>query len=145
MDLTACCRETRHFGFSIISYDCRTGLLDMNWINAAALAGDSTASQANHQAQMIQMILMFAVLGVMFYLIILRPQKREQKQQEDMRGAVKKGDKVVTIGGAHGVVTAVDTTNGIVTVQVDKNCKIDFNKAAISTVITKEEAREEKN
>jgi preprotein translocase subunit YajC len=114
----------------------------MNLINSLALAGDTAAAHQDPQAQMIQMVIMFAVLGVMFYLIILRPQKKEQKQQEEMRSAVKKGDKVVTIGGAHGVVTAVDTTNGIVTVQVDKNCKIDFNKGAISTVITKEEARE---
>jgi preprotein translocase subunit YajC len=88
------------------------------------------------------MILMFGVIFVLFYFMILRPQKREQKRQEDIRNAVKKGDKVVSIGGIHGTVLAVDTTNNIVTVQVDKNVKIDFSKAAISTVVSREDARE---
>ncbi len=87
------------------------------------------------------MVMMFVMLGLLFYFIILRPQKREQQRAEQMRNALKKGDRVVTIGGIHGTVTAVDQTNNIVTVQVDRNTKIDFSKQAIATVIPKEEAR----
>jgi preprotein translocase subunit YajC len=97
---------------------------------APAGAGDATP-----------MILMFVALGLLFCFIIWRPQKREQQRAEQMRSAVKKGDRVVTIGGIHGTVTAVDQSNNIITVQVDRNTKIDFSKQAIATVIPKEEAR----
>lgn len=89
-----------------------------------------------------QMIMMFGIIFLMFYLIILRPQKREQRKQDDMRNSIRKGDKVVSIGGIHGTVTGVDTTNNIVSVQVDRNVKIDFSKAAIATVTRRDDTRE---
>jgi preprotein translocase subunit YajC len=49
--------------------------------------------------------------------------------------AVKKGDKVVTIGGVHGVVSSVK--DGTVVIKVDENCKIEFSKSAISAVTAK--------
>lgn len=100
---------------------------------AAGAAGPSPADSLT------SMLLMFGTLFVLFYFLILRPQKREQQRAEQMRNAIKKGDRVVTIGGIHGKVTAVDHTNNIVTVQVDRNTKIDFSKQAIATVIPKEE------
>ncbi len=102
-----------------------------------------TAAQGGGSPQdsLISMLTMFAIIGLIFWLIILRPQKREQQRVEQMRNAIKKGDRVITIGGIHGVVTAVDQSNNIVTVQVDKNTKIDFSKQAIATVFPKEEAR----
>ena len=99
--------------------------------------------QGDPNQQMMYMVLMFGVIFLLFYLLILRPQKREQKRQEDIRNAIKKGDKVITIGGVHGTVAAVDTTNGTVAVQVDRNVKIDFSRSAIATVITKDEKTSE--
>lgn len=107
-----------------------------------AILGQASGGAApSAQDSLISMLLMFGSIGLIFYFLILRPQKREQQRAEQMRNALKKGDRVVTIGGIHGVVTAVDQTNNIVTVQVDKNTKIDFSKQAIATVIPKEEAR----
>ncbi|MCX7624809.1 MAG: preprotein translocase subunit YajC [Candidatus Sumerlaeaceae bacterium] len=107
-----------------------------------AILGQASGGAApSPQDSLISMLLMFGSIGLIFYFLILRPQKREQQRAEQMRNALKKGDRVVTIGGIHGVVTAVDQTNNIVTVQVDKNTKIDFSKQAIATVIPKEEAR----
>jgi preprotein translocase subunit YajC len=108
-------------------------------VGQAGAAGAQGA--ASPQDSLMSMLLMFASIGLLFYFLILRPQKREQQRAEQMRNAMKKGDRVVTIGGIHGVVTAVDQTNNIVTVQVDKNTKIDFSKQAIATVIPKEEGR----
>ena len=99
--------------------------------------------QGDPNQQMMYMVLMFGVIFLLFYLLILRPQKREQKRQEDIRNAIKKGDKVITIGGVHGTVAAVDTTNGTVAVQVDRNVKIDFSRSAIATVITKDDKASE--
>lgn len=106
---------------------------------ADTAAGAAKPEQPGNQFQM--MILMAGVIFMLFYFIIQRPQKREQKKVEDMRNSLRKGDKVVTIGGIHGVVQGVDSTNNIVTVQVDKNVKIDFSNAAISTVTRKDEEK----
>ncbi|MGC8740771.1 MAG: preprotein translocase subunit YajC [Candidatus Sumerlaeaceae bacterium] len=104
-------------------------------------ASGAAQARPSPQDSLFSMILMFAAIGVIFWLLILRPQRREQQRAEQMRNAIKKGDRVVTIGGIHGVVTSVDQSNNIVTVQVDRNTKIDFSKQAIATVIPKEEAR----
>lgn len=82
---------------------------------------------------------MLAVIAVLFYLLILRPQRREQQQVQAMREGVKRGDRVKSIGGIHGTVTGVDATAGTVRVRVDKNVELDFDKAAIATVIRKDE------
>ncbi len=88
------------------------------------------------------MFIPLALIAVVFYFMILRPQKKQQKQQEDLRNSVKKGDRVVTIGGAHGVVAGVDTTRNTVSVLVDRNVKIDFSKSAIATITRKEDIKE---
>ena len=109
---------------------------------ALTLAAQAEASKdAAPQGGLQQMLLMFGIIFVIFYLLILRPQKRQQKQQEAVRNAIKRGDRVVSIGGIHGTVAAVDTTNNTIAVEVDKNVKLVFSKAAISTVVTREDAK----
>ena len=69
---------------------------------------------------------------VIFYFFLIRPQNKKQKQTERMLSALKKGDKVITIGGIHGVISSVKENTVIV--KVDDDCKIEFNRTAISTV-----------
>jgi preprotein translocase subunit YajC len=73
------------------------------------------------------------IVFVIFYFFIIRPQNKRQKETEKMINALKKGDKVVTIGGIHGVVTS--TKEKTVVVKVDSSTSIEFNRTAISTVI----------
>jgi preprotein translocase subunit YajC len=115
--------------------------MDMTFLSILGQTAAGDGHAAGGGEQLTSLLLMFGVLFLLFYFIILRPQKREQQRMEAMRDAIKKGDRVVTIGGIHGTVTAVDTSNNIVTVQVDKNTKIDFSKQAIATVFPKDEAR----
>jgi preprotein translocase subunit YajC len=49
----------------------------------------------------------FLVIGVLFYLMLIRPQRKEQQQRQSMIEAIKKSDRVVTVGGVYGVVTNV--------------------------------------
>ena len=73
------------------------------------------------------------IVFVIFYFFIIRPQNKRQKETEKMINALKKGDKVVTIGGIHGVVTS--TKEKTVVVKVDSSTSIEFNRSAISAVI----------
>ncbi|MBR4005515.1 MAG: preprotein translocase subunit YajC [Treponema sp.] len=72
------------------------------------------------------------ILGIMYFLMI-RPQNKKQKETEKMIAALKKGDKVVTIGGIHG--TVASTKEHTVIIKVDDNTRIEFNRTAIATVV----------
>jgi len=81
-----------------------------------------------------QLLMLFVMIGLAFYFIIFRPQKREQASKEKMLASVEKGDRVVTIGGIHGTVVGVDETRKTVFVDVGKNVRIEFSRNAVSSV-----------
>jgi preprotein translocase subunit YajC len=83
----------------------------------------------------------FAVLLVVFYFFIIRPQNKKQKATQNMLKTLKKGDKIVTIGGVHGSIASVKETTVIV--KVDDNCKMEFLRSAIATVVSREDEAKE--
>lgn len=97
------------------------------------------AADASGEAQagsMTSSIIMFVAIIAIFYFLIYRPQKKRDKEAKAMIASMKKGDKVVTIGGIHGtIVTVKDKT---VVVKVDDSARIEFSKDAISSVVSKD-------
>lgn len=83
-------------------------------------------------------ILTMGAVFVVFYLFIIRPQNKKQKDTEKMVNALKKGDKVITIGGIHGEVTSTKETTVIV--KVDEACKLEFSRSAIATIVKDEKS-----
>ena len=76
-----------------------------------------------------QMWIMLALIfGVMWFFMI-RPQRKQQKELQNFRDSLKKGDKVVTIGGIFGTVCEVKEDS--VLIEVDNNVKIRVSKQAI--------------
>ena len=73
-------------------------------------------------------LLIFAV----FYFLLIKPQRDQQKKQKNMLTQLKKNDAVVTSGGIHGTVVNVKDTTLIL--RVDENVKIEIDKEAITTV-----------
>ena len=71
------------------------------------------------------------IFGVMYFFLI-RPQKKKQKETQRMLDELKKGDRVVTIVGIHGVIQNVREKSVIV--KVDENCKLEFIRSAIASV-----------
>jgi len=98
-----------------------------------AAAGGTTAS-------LISTFVPFGLVILIFYFLIIRPQNKKQKETEKMLAALKKGDKIVTIGGIHGVIQSVK--EGSVVVKVDDSTKIEFSRSAIASVV--ESAKAEK-
>lgn len=76
------------------------------------------------------MILIFGI----FYMLVFRPQKKEQQEKQKMRGSLKKNDQVVTVGGIHGTVAL--TKEKTVMIRVDDNVKIEFDRESITTVMS---------
>lgn len=91
---------------------------------------------------LIQVLPIVALIAV-FYFLVLRPQNKKQKETKKMLEALKKGDKVITIGGVHGVVSSVKENTVIV--KVDENCKLEFLRSAISTVTSRDDAAADKS
>lgn len=88
-------------------------------------------------------VIMFVAIIAIFYFLIIRPQKKRDKETKAMLDAMKKGDKIITIGGIHGTVVAVKDQS--VVVKVDDNTRIEFTKSAVSTVVNKDAAKANPN
>lgn len=97
-------------------------------------------------AAIVNFLPLIAIIGI-FYFLIIRPQSKKQKDTQKMLAALKKGDKIVTIGGVHGTIQTVRENSVIV--KVDESTKLEFSRSAISSVVAaakeeKEDEEEEK-
>jgi preprotein translocase subunit YajC len=77
--------------------------------------------------------------GVMYYMLVSSPQKRQARERNAMVTAMRKGDRVVTIGGIHGTVIHTDQEKKIVTVRVAKGVEMDFSVSAVSSIARSKE------
>jgi preprotein translocase subunit YajC len=95
----------------------------MNFLNITLLQA------AQPQGSSFSGIFMIILIFVIFWLFFIRPQNKRAKEQQKFRENLKKGDKIVTIGGIHGKV--VEVKENTVIVSVDPNTSIEFEKSAI--------------
>lgn len=72
-----------------------------------------------------------AFIGIMFYMILLRPQQKEQHRRRETLGSLKKSDKVVTTGGIVGTIADLSQDGRFVTLKVDDSTRIRFLRSAI--------------
>ena len=110
----------------------------MSLIPFLQTATDTTAVGAGSNLFMfLPLILIFVIM----YFFMIRPQNKERKETEKKIAALKKGDRVVTIGGIHG--TVVTPKEKTIVIKVDDNCKLEFNRTAIATVITEKDVKDD--
>jgi preprotein translocase subunit YajC len=93
--------------------------------------------QGNEPSPLIQLLFPVVAIIVLFYFMMIRPQRREQSRRQDMLSGVKKNDRIITIGGIHGVVTNVDREADKVTIRVDDstNTKLQVTMSSISRIV----------
>jgi preprotein translocase subunit YajC len=97
--------------------------------------GPPPGTQQDPKAGLIQTVVMFAVLGVMFYFLLIRPQSKQRKEHEALLSNIKSGDRVLTSGGILGLVTNVKEKTFVV--KIADNVKVEIVKSAVSSVIQK--------
>lgn len=85
--------------------------------------------QAAGQASPIVFVVQFALIIVIFYFLMIRPQKAEQKKHAQMIKDLSKNDEIVTTGGIHGTVLNVKETT--IVIRVDENVKIEIEKNCV--------------
>ena len=87
------------------------------------------APAAGQQGGGWSMWIMLALIFVVMWFFMIRPQKKQQKELQNFRDSLKKGDKVVTIGGIYGTVSEIKEDS--VLIEVDHNVKIRVSKQAL--------------
>ena len=85
-------------------------------------------------ASFIPLVLIFVV----FYFLLIRPQQKQAKQHQAFLSDLKKGHKVVTKGGLHGVITAVNDT--VITLEIAKDISVKVSRDAIGGSLNKDGA-----
>jgi len=88
---------------------------------------------ASGSGGMMSTLIMFGLIIAIFYFMILRPQQKRQKERGSLLESLKKGDKIVTIGGMHGSVVGIEEKT--ILVQVAENIKLKFERSAIASII----------
>jgi preprotein translocase subunit YajC len=96
------------------------------------LAAETTATSSSTSSfwTFAPIILMFLVL----YFLLIRPQQKRQKTRNGMLNTLKKGDKVVTIGGMHGSILEIDDENNTILLRVNDTTKLTFDRSAINAI-----------
>jgi preprotein translocase subunit YajC len=100
---------------------------------AYAMAGNAAAQEGGRPGYegIIMLVIMFAI----FYFLLIRPQQKRAKQHKQLIESLKIGDQVVTAGGIHGKVAAIQDT--VVTLEIATGVKIKINRSSV--VGTKQE------
>ena len=103
----------------------------MNFISSAYA---QSGAQPQQEAGIMQLVLMVG-LFVMFYFIAIRPQRKRQKEHQELVSNLSKGDEVITTSGILGKINKLD--DNYLTLQVADNVELKFQKASIHAVLPK--------
>lgn len=91
------------------------------------------ATSASQSSSILGLVGPFVLMFVVFYFLLIRPQQKKTKTRNAMLKALKKGDKVVTIGGLHG--TIMEISDDIVVLRVNDVTKLTFDRGSISHAV----------
>ena len=97
------------------------------------------AAKGGQQAQsggLISMLFPLLIVFGIFYLLVFRPQKKQQRIHQEMLSNLKKGDKIITSGGIFGQVTRLE--DSVITIKIDDSVRMKVLKSSISRVIIDE-------
>ncbi len=94
----------------------------------------STAAASSGTGALLSLVIPLAILFLLMYFMIMRPQKKEQQRVKSMLAAMEVGDTVVTTSGFYGVLINITEEDVIVEFGNNRNCRIPMKKSAIAEV-----------
>ena len=114
---------------------------------AVLFAQDAEKPAGDSSMALLQSLMPFIAIFVLFYFLLIRPQRREQARRREMLESIKKNDRVVTAGGIYGVVTNIQRDADEVTVKVDEatNTKLRLTLSSVVRVLGDEPSNETAN
>ena len=81
------------------------------------------------QAGMLANLFPLAMIFLIFYFVLIRPQQKQQKDYKAMLSGLKKNDQIVTMGGVHG--TIINVKEKTLIVRIDDNTRVEIDKTAV--------------
>jgi len=105
------------------------------------------AAEGPEQPNILTFLWPFLVIGLLFYFLMIRPEKRKRADVANMQDSLKKNDRIVTVGGILGVVVNTQAGTNEVTIRVDdnNNTRLRVVRSSISRVITDEKSDQKKD
>ena len=103
----------------------------MNLMNVILMAPPAAGSNPNPVMQFLPLIL----IGIVFYFFMIRPQTKKMKDQKTFIENIKKGDKVVTIGGIHGKIADINEDTYLL--EIENGVKMKIDKVSVSLEASK--------
>jgi len=113
-------------------------------IHLSLLAQDNAAPEPSTFGKILENPLVPLVgLFVLFYFIFIVPERRRKTEEKTRMAALKKKDRIVTIGGIHGTIVAASPDSDVVTIRIDENSntRIKINRSAIASVVSDKESQ----
>ena len=95
---------------------------------------------AGQEGDPLNMLITFGLIGVIFYFLLIRPQRKQQKELKERQESLKPGDKVVSAGGIYGVITKVE--QDAVRMEIAPSVTIKIAKTSIVTSVAKDGSAE---
>ena len=103
----------------------------MNFLAYAMGGAGGAGGEGGGFGAFIPLILMFAI----FYFLLIRPQQKKAKQHKQLLSELKKGDRVVSTGGLHGVITGL--TDEVVTVEIAPKIRVKISRGSVAGTVAK--------
>lgn len=91
---------------------------------------------ADQQGDPMSMLITFGLIGIIFYFLLIRPQRKQQKELKERQDSLKPGDKVVSAGGIYGIIREVQ--QDAVKMEIAPNTIIKIAKTSIVTSVAKD-------
>jgi preprotein translocase subunit YajC len=102
---------------------------------AYAMGTGGGGGQGGGLGAFLPLIIIFAI----FYFLLIRPQQRKSKQHKQVLASLKKGDRVVSSGGLHGVITGL--TDDVVTIEISPKVRVKVSRGYIAGIIGRTESQ----
>ena len=99
------------------------------------------AQDSSDSASILPTLFMFAAIGFVMYLLLIRPQRRKMREQAQLQASIGVGDEVITTSGVYGFITGEDEENGLFWLEVDDDVQIRIAKAAIQSKVNPDAGR----
>lgn len=99
------------------------------FLEAGAAGAGATAGGG-----ILSLVLLIGFWIILFYFMLVRPQKKQQKAKEELYSAMEPGDSIMTTSGFYGTILDIDDSTVIVEFGNNKNCRIPMHKSAIAEV-----------
>jgi len=89
-------------------------------------------AEVSQQAGWLGVLLPFIAVFVVFYFLLWRPQQQQQKERKEMLAGLHKGDRIITLGGIHGVIT--DIKDDVLTVRIGDKVEVRLDRNGVGQV-----------